>query len=392
MTYAFSRPDDISIANWRLSPFNRWSFQHVRELVPTARIRIAQGAAGGKDPWSTRKGGISVPLSAGQTVPLEKFLTETETNGLVVLSGGKTVLTWHAPECDPTEPHLLFSVSKSITGLLAGILQGRGLLNAEDRVTTYLPELAGSAYGDDCTVRHLLDMTVSLDFVEDYLDPESAFARYRRAMLWNPVDMTQDMLNLVSFAQTLQRLPHPHGERFFYASPTSDVLGAVVQRAGGKPFAELVSELLWQKIGASTEAYVTVDPQGNPRSAGGICVTTDDLAKVGEMVRMKGRAGNEQVVPEGWISDLWTGGSREAWLKGGEHLLSDGRYRSQWYEVGDANKCLCAIGIHGQWIYIDPKNGVVIAKTSAQALPVDDGIDRDCLAAFASLATQFAAG
>ena len=152
MTYAFSRPDDISIANWRLSPFNRWSFQHVRELVPTARIRIAQGAAGGKDPWSIRKGGISVPLSAGQTVPLEKFLTETETNGLVVLSGGQTVLTWHAPECDPTEPHLLFSVSKSICGALGGVLADKGFLNPNRPVTDYVPEVSSSVYGG-CSVR-----------------------------------------------------------------------------------------------------------------------------------------------------------------------------------------------------------------------------------------------
>ena len=225
-------------------------------------------------------------------------------------------------------------------------------------------------------------MTVSLDFVEDYLDQESPFGRYRRAMLWNPLDTTKEHLNLLTFAQTLPRLTRPHGEVFLYASPTSDVLGMVVERAGGQAFAALASDLLWSKINAQSDAYVTVDGAGNPRTAGGICVTVDDLARLGEMVRNHGQVDDQQIVPQKWIDDMWSGGSREAWLKGGQHLLTDGQYRSQWYQVGNKNRCLCAIGIHGQWIYIDPVQEIVIAKTSVQTLPVDDNLDRDCLAVF----------
>jgi len=206
------RPEGVSIANWRLAPFNHWSFQHVRELVPTARIRTS----GEHKPLAASAIGVdfSVKDAKGGLVSLQDFLTASETNGLVVLSAGKPVLHWSSPKSDPDEPHLLFSVSKSITGLLAGILSEKGLLECDRHVTDYLPELAGSAYGDECTVRHLLDMTVSLDFEENYLDPESAFGRYRRAMLWNPVDMRGDLLNLLSFAQTLPRLHRPHGGFF----------------------------------------------------------------------------------------------------------------------------------------------------------------------------------
>ncbi len=381
-----ARPSGVSIANWRLSPFNRWSFQHVREMVPTAAIRASAGASLEPEQNVAAGKSLQVPLANGQRVTLDQFLTDTETNALVVLKAGKVALKWVSSECDVREPHLLFSVSKSITGLLAGILAGQGKLDPEARVTRYLPELEGSAYGDECTVRHLLDMTVSLDFVEDYLNPESAFGRYRRAMLWNPVDRTKETLDLLTFAQTLPRLPRPHGDVFFYASPTSDVLGMVVERAGGRPFAALASDLLWSKIGARSDAYVTVDGAGHPRAAGGICVTVDDLARLGEMVRNQGRVGSNQIVPEAWITDMATQGSREAWVKGGQHLLTEGRYRSQWYQTGDQNHTLCAIGIHGQWIYIDPVHEVVIAKTSAQAAPVDDDLDRDCLAVFRELA------
>jgi len=331
-------------------------------------------------------GAISVRLAKGNSVGFHPFLIDSATTGLTLLKDGKTLLNWVAPDCGLNQPHLLFSVSKSITGLLVGILVGQGKISPDDRVTDYLPELAGSAYGDECTVRHLLDMTVSLDFTEDYNNPESAFGRYRRAMIWNPVDMTKPNLNLLTFAQSLLRLPRPHGQAFFYASPTSDVLGMVAERAGGNSFAHLVSELLWAKMDAGSDAYVTVDGAGYARAAGGICVTVGDLARLGEMVRNQGRVDGHQIVPEDWVADMWSGGDREIWRKSGSSLLPNGQYRSQWYRVGDNNNCLCAIGIHGQWIYIDPVQKVVIAKTSAQAIPVDDDLDRDCLSVFSDLA------
>ena len=382
---SYKRPETLSIANWRLAPFNRWSFQHVREVIPTALIRAAPRRSSYDDIISTTDTDPLMTLTSGITISLDQFLTHTQTNALTLLRRGKTILNWVSPECDVREPHLLFSVSKSITGLLAGILTGQGKLSPDDEVITYLPELEGSAYGEECTVRHLLDMTVSLDFEEDYLDPESAFGHYRRAMLWNPVDRTKESLNLLSFVKTLPRLARPHGEIFFYASPTSDVLGMVLERAAGQSFATLASDLLWSKINTQSDAYVTVDGAGNARTAGGICATVDDLARIGEMVRNQGQVAGHQIVPQKWIDDMWSGGSREAWLKGGIHLLTDGQYRSQWYQVGNKNRCLCAIGIHGQWIYIDPVEEVVIAKTSAQSLPVDDNLDRDCLEVFQRL-------
>ena len=101
------------------------------------------------------------------------------------MKGGKLVGDWFAPHMDFGARHIIFSISKSLTAILAGILEGEGVFDPEAPVTQYIPEAAGSAYGD-ATVRHVLDMTVSLDFEEAYLDPESAFARYRRATLWNP--------------------------------------------------------------------------------------------------------------------------------------------------------------------------------------------------------------
>ena len=126
------------------------------------------------------------------------------------------------------------------------------MFDPEAPVTPYIPEAAGSAYGD-ASVRHVLDMSVSLDFEEAYLDPESAFARYRRATLWNPGGGTE---SLREFILTLQRLAEPHGQTFRYRSPNSDLLGILLERASGQRFTDLMREKLWLPLGAVSEASI----------------------------------------------------------------------------------------------------------------------------------------
>ena len=166
------------------------------------------------------------------------------------------------------------------------------------------------------------------------------------------------------------------------------MLGWILERAGGKPFAHLLSELIWRKIGAESDAHITVDRVGAARSAGGICVTLRDLARFGEMVRGFGRVGNEQIVPRRWIEDILTNGDQRAWLAQptAARFLPAGRYRSKWYMIGNASGAYCAIGIHGQWIYIDPTAEMVIAKLSSQPQPLNEGIDHLLLAGFAAIA------
>ena len=111
-----------------------------------------------------------------------------------------------------------------------------------------------------------------------------------------------------------------------------------------------------------------------------------DLARIGEMIRSRGMAGSRPVVSERWVADTTTGGDDAAWQAGDLfHLLPRGRYRSKWYQTGDG--AFCAIGIHGQWLYVDPAAHVVIVKQSCQHEPVDDALDQECLAFCRRVAT-----
>jgi CubicO group peptidase (beta-lactamase class C family) len=314
------------------------------------------------------------------------MLRETQTDGFVVLKNGAIAYEWYDAGFGPDTPHIVFSVSKSISALLAGNLVENGALDPNEPVTTYVAEAAGSTYGD-CTVRHVLDMTVGIDFVESYLDTTGPFARYRVATGWNPVTDPALDVGLHNFLVTLKRDQRQHGERFYYVSPNSDMLGWIIERAGGKPFAQLLSEQIWQPMGAMTDAYITIDKKGAARSAGGICASTHDLARLGELVRRDGKIDGRQILSRAWLEDIRRNGDRAAWLASdGVKFLPDGRYRSQWYLVGDAHEAYCAVGIHGQWIYIDPKAEMVIVKLSSQVLPVEDHTDRLLLNSFGAIA------
>ncbi|PBB38635.1 serine hydrolase [Mesorhizobium sp. WSM3868] len=378
--YGFSRKD-VRLDNWRLRPFCQWSFQNVGELVPSVHVAAASG---GEEQVKSLGALLEEKVTlAGGAETVEAFLKRSDTDGLTILKGGRLVGDWSAPHMAFGQRHIIFSISKSMTAILAGILQGEGVFDPEAPVTEYIPEAKGSAYGD-ASVRNVLDMTVSLDFEEAYLDPESAFARYRRATLWNPGGGSE---SLAAFLLTLPRLAEPHGQTYRYRSPNSDLLGILVERASGKRVSDLLSEKLWLPLGAASEMSVTVDMEGTARTAGGMSMTPRDLARIGEMMRQGGTANGRRIVPEAWVRDtVASGGSHEAWRRGTMvFLFPKGRYRNKWYQMGTPSGAFCGIGIHGQWIYVNASDEVVIAKMSSQPEPVDDQLDLDVVAFFEAL-------
>ncbi|CAN7221429.1 serine hydrolase [Rhizobium sp. LjRoot30] len=381
-THGFPRAD-VTLATWRTAPYNVWAFQNLRDLVPTAEITCAKvepEEAIAAD--SIADAAIDPGIDGISKV--SDFLRYAHTDGLVVMRDGKIVGEYYAPHADVNRPHVIFSVSKSLTALISGILEGQGVIDPDKPVTAYIPEAAGSAYGD-ATYRDVLDMRVSLDFEEAYLDPNGAFARYRRATLWNPRDPGLPSETLPDFLLSLKKAGRPHGGKFAYLSPNSDMLGMLLERITGVRFADLMSELLWKPLGAKNNGYVTVDAVGSPRTAGGINITTRDLARVGELLRQGGAIGGKQIVKPAWIADMTQNGDRQAWIDGGSELLANGRYRSKWYQTGEADGSYCGIGIHGQWLWVDPSTDTVIATVSSQPIPINDAMEKDTISFFRAI-------
>lgn len=383
--YGFAR-SDVRLANWRQAPWNVWAFRNVSELIPTARIAAASHRA--EEPAASAADllRLEFPID-GQKWTVAEILRKTSTDALVVLKSGQIVADFHAPNFNLQARHILFSASKSVTAILAGILEADGLLDFAQHVSHYVPALRGSAFAD-ARLRDVLDMRVSLDFEETYQDPRGDFARYRRAGLLEPAVPGDTPETLVALLASLKKGAGDHGGPFHYCSPNSDVLGLAIEGASGQRFADLVASRLWQPLGARQDAYVTVDAAGSARTGGGLCMTPRDFARIGEMMRLGGVANGRRIVPQDWVRDTVTGGSAEAWREGKAVVwLPRGRYRNKWYQAGTRGGAFFALGIHGQWLYVDPSSETVIAKFSSQPEPVDNDLKRLNLALFDALAT-----
>ncbi|MEO4040866.1 serine hydrolase [Hoeflea sp. CAU 1731] len=372
---------DVTLSNWRNRPFSKWSFQNVSELVPSAVIASARREE--TPPCELGSfADIVVDGPAGETVALPLFLEQSHSDALVVLRGGHIIAEWCAGHCDPARPHIIFSISKSVTGLLAGILESRGLLSFSDPVVKYIPDAEGSAYGD-LLLQDLFNMTVAVDFEELYLDKTSDYDRYRRAMLWNPENPDDPTLTLRELLSSLPRAGHPHGERHAYRSPNADMAGLVVEAAAGERYADFLSKELWKPMGAFTDAFITVDRAGNPRSSGGISMTARDLARLGELVRL----GGASIVPAPFIEKLWGGGDRNIWASGEQgSLFPGGSYHNYWYDTGAG--ALAGVGIHGQDLWIDRDSQTVIVRQSSEPLPVNDELDQLVIAMLKSVSAH----
>lgn len=382
--YGFRR-DDVGLHNWRDRPFNTWGFRNIPELIPTADIRAADGLHEEQkvdDTWLT-----SLQISVGdRKTNIGELLLQTFTDALVVMKSGKIVADFHAANFTTHSRHILFSASKSVTGILAGILVGDGLLDPNELISAYVPELKQSAFGD-ATVRHALDMRTSLIFTENYGDAKGDFARYRRAGLLDPALDGEPTETVISFLASLKKAPHDHGGAFFYSSPNSDVVGLVVERASGKRLPDLMAERLWQPLGARSDARITVDREGTARAGGGLFMTARDLARFGDLIRRGGETDGRGIVPQEWVRDTVTGGDREAWVNGNfASWLPAGSYRNQWYQSGNADGMFFALGIHGQWLCVMPHLELVIAKFSSQPAAVMETMKPLNIALFDALA------
>lgn len=375
---SFTRAD-VTLANWRLPPFSSWAFLNVSEIVPCAVIpglRLPEEPGPGFASFET----LTVTGTDGAARPIADFLAQSQTDSLIVMRSGRIVGEWFGAGIDPASPHLVFSVTKSVTALLFGIAFDKGLLSPGDTVARHVPEAAGSAYAD-ATVQNLLDMEVSLDFEENYLDTTGNFHRYRRATGWTPDNAADPAPDLKTLLCGIGKGKIEHGTVHHYRSPNTDMAGIVLERVTGRRYADLAGDWLLRPAGVRRDAMITVDRIGTARTAGGLSIAPRDLARIGDLVRRSGGG----IVPESFVASLFAGGNREAWNIGDQSaLFAGGSYRSCWYDTRRGE--LAAIGIHGQWIWIDPATETVVVKQSCQDLPAELTLDHAIIAMFRSIA------
>jgi CubicO group peptidase (beta-lactamase class C family) len=372
----------VTLEDWIGPPKNRWALQHLRELVPTARIRRAERprALPQRDVGSL--GSVTFD-SLGERWRLDEMLEATATDAMCVLHDGRVALERYANGMRPDSEHLLFSVTKSVTASVIGACIGRGLFGPGDLLSDLIPELEGTSW-EGATVQHVLDMRTGTAFVEDYSLNDDSQA-LGQVYGWFPPRMEGVPRDVTEYLASLRNATE-HGGPFDYRSVLTPMLSWVCERASGERFGVLLERHVWGPIGAEFDASLAVDGVGNPMTAGGLSATVRDLARFGQLWLDRGRVGDVQVVPETYVADTIVGApdGPEAFAEGFAAHFPDepppsphAHYRNQWWILDARAPVFSAIGIHGQFAFVHAPRRTVIAKMSS--LPEADDPDLQTL-------------
>jgi CubicO group peptidase (beta-lactamase class C family) len=277
------------------------------------------------------------------------------------------------------------SMTKSMTGLLAEILVTEGLLDESAKVSSIVPELAGSAFGG-ATVRQVMDMTTALDYSEDYADPEADIWVYSAAA--SPLPKPEGYEGPNGYFQYLQTVKQGgiHGEAFGYRTINTDALGWIISRTTGRDLAKLLSERIWSKIGAEQDAYMTIDSIGTPFAGGGLSAGLRDLGRIGLLMLSGGKLNGKRLFSKEVVHNIRSGGDKRAFAKAGYRNLEGGSYRSMWWIFHNKHGAFAARGVHGQTIYVDPTAEMIIVRYSSFPTAKNAAIDPTSLPAYQAVA------
>ncbi|MFT4087246.1 MAG: serine hydrolase [Gordonia sp. (in: high G+C Gram-positive bacteria)] len=316
----------------------------------------------------------------GAARTFDGFLQRTSARALVVLHDGEVVDERYWNGYNASSRFNSWSVGKSITSTAVGIAFGEGkIASLDDPITKYLPELRHSGY-DGVPIKHILQMSSGQNYDEsDYSNVTAgATGTTIRLVLGDP---------LIQQAQQSVKV-RPSGTKFNYASMDTYVLGRLVSRVTGRPLADFVQDKIWQPAGMANQALVGQDYYGSALAYAAYNATTRDFARFGLLFMNHGQSRGRQVVPGSWV-DVATRATSPQVQPGRLYPGSPYGYGYQWWvggpENGHASRGdFVAVGILGQYVYVSPRDHVVIAQNS-EDLQADTNMD-EALTAFRAIA------
>ena len=321
----------------------------------------------------------------GEERSLQDWISGSSTTALVVIQDENLVFEDYYLGTQATDKRISWSMAKSFLSALFGIAVSEGKIQDLDAaVTDYVPELKGSGY-DGVSIKNVLQMSSGVYFNEDYGDFNSDINRFGRVMaLGGSFD---------DFAASLNQDPkHEQGTFMHYVSIDTHVIGMVLRAATGKTIMEYMQEKLWSKLGTEEDAFYITDTTGEPMVLGGLNMLSRDYARMGMLYRDGGLYNGEQIVPAQWIEDSITPDASHLVPGKRDTATTNFGYGYQWWLPENPDQEFLAIGIYGQYIFIDRKTNTVIVKNSADRGFMDNGYESKdiAVAAFRAIANNLA--
>lgn len=364
----------VTHENQLYAPYNRWSFQNELALNRTVDVWRGSGPVSTFETAHFDMRQVSYQNRLGDRYTFDDMVEMSCTDGILVLHRGKVIYDRYLNGMQPHSLHAWASGSKSMTGVLGALLVHDGLLDPDALVSTYLPEMKESGFGD-ATLRQVMDMTTALRFAEQGGDLVTENFQYGYALDWLARPEGYDgPANIYEFLPTMQK-DGSHGQRFTYLTPNTDVLAWVIKRVLNQSLAQTMHERIWSKLGTERDAFWIVGPAAVETAGSGLVTTLGDMARFGQMLLQKGWFNGQQILPAGVVEEIQAGGDPAVFARGpaagpGNQGWS---YRYQWWVTHDPMGAYLAMGYGGQLLYIAPAAELVIAKFSSFPTPTPAG-------------------
>lgn len=312
----------------------------------------------------------------GQSYTSEQFLDRTYTDALLVMKDGRIIYENYRNNSNERTRFIGWSMTKSLVSLLIGIAVDEGrIASLDDPIERYLPELQGGGY-EGASIRQILQMRSGVDYEEryDFANPGIAASNHINALVKN-------VSRFVDPARTIERAHNP-GDHFQYKTIDTAVLGWLLERVTGMNVSAYMAQKLWEPLGAEHDGFFIMDGLpgvGREFTGAGFNATLRDYARVGLMMLNGGAANGQQIVPAEWVA-LSTTPTEDS-----SRRERDG-YGMQWWMLGET--AYSAIGLQGQYIYVDPASRTVVVKLSH--FPPGEDAPSEETAAFLTAASAWA--
>jgi hypothetical protein len=351
------------------------SFSHTETLLP---VRVVHRGGSARPLPMRAKAFPKIQFADhGRTVDLYDYLAANRVAGLLVLKDGEIAFEDYELGTSAATHWASFSMAKSVASTLVGAALVDGLISSvDDPVVRYVPALRGSAY-EGVSIRQLLTMSSGVRWDETYTDPKSD----RRKML--ELQINGKPGDLLRYMGSLPRAAPP-GAVWNYSTGETFVIGAVLEGAIHRPLSDYLSQKIWSRAGMEQDAtWWTDGPNGMVWAGSGIGATLRDYGRFGLMAVDGGRVDGRSIVPGGWFDAAGApqsiGGKAVAygymwWIPSQTDPVHVGAFQAQ--------------GIFGQYIYVNPREHLVIVVLSARSKPAHAArFELDDEAFFSAVAT-----
>ena len=373
-----SRESQVTMGNYRDHPMSQWAFRNAGAPLNVVMIPREGDIRPLPGPLRPELGEREFTDLHGRTLSFDGLFEANYADGLVIVQGSRLLHEAYFNGFSAHAQHIWFSMTKSLASTAFGVLVAEGKVDLQASPVKYIPELRGSGF-ERVTIQQVLDHATAIDFKENYTDFNADFFRFYAPalnMAWLPgaADAQPGNTDIYGVHDFLVKFVKPDlalqpGAAFDYNSSNADLLGWLIARISGQSFQDFVQQHIWAKLGMEHDAFIAVDRAYMPVVTGGMNTTARDAARFGMMIRDRGELRGEQIIPADWVdATLAIDDTLRANMVANAKYGNDPwlAYHNMWWVLDEKKGEYCAVGIHGQVIYINRSADTVMVWFSSQ--------------------------